>query len=162
MKDGLEARYGVRISGEHDSIPWLIAHASDSLNRYHVYEDGRTGYHNWKGRPFVKESVEFGQNIMYYPPGMKGKNKFEARWQEGVWLGIADRSMEVIVGTNEGVIKVRDVRRYGTQQEQWDMGKFNSFRGVPWEPVPGRQGIEIKARVNVPEDKLDPGRPMEG
>ena len=46
-------------------------------------------------------------NIMYYPPGMKGKNKFEARWQEGVWLGIADRSMEVIVGTNDGVIKVR-------------------------------------------------------
>ena len=67
MKDGLEARYGVRIAGDHECIPWLVAHASDSVTRFHVYKDGRSGYHNWKGRKFNKEVVEFGQCIMFYP-----------------------------------------------------------------------------------------------
>ena len=106
MKDGLEARYGVRFDGEHACMPWLIAHASDTLTRFHVYADGRTGYQNWRGRPFAKEYVEFGECVMYRPPDKKGKDKFEPRWMEGVWLGIADRSMEAIVGTSEGVIKV--------------------------------------------------------
>ena len=46
MKDGLESKYGVRFDGDHPCIPWLMAHASDTITRFHVYEDGRTGYHN--------------------------------------------------------------------------------------------------------------------
>ena len=111
MKDALESRYGVRFDGDHNCIPWLVAHASDSITRYHVYSDGRTGYQNWKGRPFNKECVEFGECIMYKPPGNTGKDKFENRWEEGVWLGVVDRTNEVIVGTSEGVIKVKDVKR---------------------------------------------------
>ena len=38
MKDALESRYGVRMDGEHNCIPWLIAHASDSITIFHVYE----------------------------------------------------------------------------------------------------------------------------
>ena len=102
MKDGLEARYGIRFDGEHPCMPWLIAHASDTLTRFHMYADGRTGYHNWRGRPFGKEYVEFGECVMYRPPDKKGRDKFEPRWSEGVWLGIADRTMEVIIGTSEG------------------------------------------------------------
>ena len=162
MKDGLESRYGVRIDGDHMCVPWLVAHASDSITRYHVYEDGNTGYKNWKGKPFSKELVEFGQCVMYLRPGSKGENKFEPRWEEGVWLGIADRTNEVIVGTKEGVIKARDIRRRGTKEEQWDLGKFNEFRGVPWEPVPGREGIEIKARINMPRDREPVRPPMVG
>jgi hypothetical protein len=33
MKDRLESRYKQRISGEHPCIPWLMAHASDTVNR---------------------------------------------------------------------------------------------------------------------------------
>ena len=39
---------------------------------------------------------------MYKPPGTTEKDKFEHRWEEGVWLGVADRTNEVIVGTSEG------------------------------------------------------------
>ena len=162
MKDGLESRYGVRFDGEHMCIPWLMAHASDSLNRYHVYKDGRTGYQNWKGKKFGKESVEFGECVMYKPPGSKGKDKFEPRWLEGVWLGIADRSLEVIIGTDKGVIKVRDVRRHGLEKDKWDIARFNNMKGVPWEPVPGREGIEIRAKVLMPEDRQQVSPPLEG
>ena len=73
MKDGLESRYGVRFDGDHQCVPWLMAHTSDTLTRFHVYEDGRTGYHNWRGRPFSKDSAEFGECVWYLRPGSKGQ-----------------------------------------------------------------------------------------
>ena len=54
VKDALEARYGVIFHGNHVSMPWLVTHASGSLTRYHVSEDGRKGYQNWKGKKFSK------------------------------------------------------------------------------------------------------------
>ena len=39
MKDGLESTYGVRFDGGHPCIPWLMAHASDTLTIFHVYSD---------------------------------------------------------------------------------------------------------------------------
>ena len=80
---------------------------------------------------------------------------------DGVWLGIVDRSNEVI-RTEEGVVKVRDVRKYGMEGEIWCLDKFDKVKGVPWEPIPGRQGIELKCRVNLPEDKTPVERPMQG
>ena len=79
-----------------------MAHASDIITRYHVYKDGRTGYQDWKGKPFKIECLEFGECVMYHPPGLKGRDKFENRWREGVWLGIADMTNEVIIGTDGG------------------------------------------------------------
>ena len=63
MKDRLESRYRQRISGEHPCIPWLIAHASDTVNRYHVYKDGKTAFENWKGKKFKGQYREFGENV---------------------------------------------------------------------------------------------------
>ena len=77
-------------------------------------------------------------------------------------MGIADRTNEVIVGTSEGVIKVRDIRRHGIETDKWDIGKFNDFKGVPWEPIPGREGIELKCRVNLPQDRASIEPPMVG
>ena len=52
MKDRLELRSGQRIGGEHPCLPWLIAHASDTVNRFHVYNDKKAAYENWKGTKF--------------------------------------------------------------------------------------------------------------
>ena len=61
------------------------------------------------GRSFRKERTEFGGCIIYMQPGTKGRDKFESRWQEGIWFGVVDRSLELIMGTNAKVIKLRDV-----------------------------------------------------
>ena len=94
-------------------------------------------------------------------PGSKGKYKFVPRWEEGIWLGLTDKSFEVIIGTSGGVIKVRDIKRKG-EHEQWDIAKFNALQGVPWEPIPGREGIELKTRVYVREDKSPVDPPLQG
>ena len=52
-----------------------------------------------------------------------------------------------MVGTPEGVFKVRTVRRKGSEEDRWNWEEFNAFRSSPWEPIPGRPGIEMTANV---------------
>ena len=64
----------------------------------------------------------------------------EARWKEGVWLGIRVESGESIIGTSEGVVKARDFRRTPENGGRWCKEGFDSFVGLPWEPYPGAGG----------------------
>ena len=57
---------------------------------------------------------------------------------------------------------MRDIRRHGIETDKWNLSQFNDFKGVPWEPVPGREGIEIKCRVNLPRDRSGVEPPMVG
>ncbi len=35
--------------------------------------------------------------------------------------------------------------------EIWNWDEFSKMQGVPWEPVPGREGIEVKANIGKDE-----------
>ena len=47
-----------------------------------------------------------------------GVNKFDSRWDIGVWLGIRDESGEAVIGTRAGVIKTRSFRRKAIMTER--------------------------------------------
>ena len=80
-------------------------------------------------------------------PTTKGKDKANVRWAEGVWFGVRDESGEHIVATNKGVLKVRAIRRRGSQQDRWNWEEFKKVVGLPWEPIPGRPEIEMTSRI---------------
>ena len=46
---------------------------------------------------------------------------------------------------------MRSIRRKGSEEEKWDRGRMEAMKGVPWEPVPGIEGIEIHSRVTMPD-----------
>jgi len=77
------------------------------------------------------------------------------RWAEGVWLGVRDKSGDMYIGTDIGVIKVRSVRRKGTAQARWDAGLWERVKGTPWEPVPGREGVEVRSSVELPPAPME-------
>ena len=72
--------------------------------------DGMTAYRRLKGRNFRREVCEFGECIWYLKPTSRGL-KLQSRWGGGIWLGVRDESNEAYVGTPEGVLKVRTIRR---------------------------------------------------
>ena len=41
------------------------------------------------------------------------------------------------------------MRPRGAQEDRWNWIEFEKMQGVPWEPIPGRPGIEMKANVNL-------------
>ena len=79
-----------------------------------------------------------------------------------MFLGISDESNEVIVGTEEGVVKGNDLRRRGSDEERYNVQKFNGFRGVPWETTPGTKTDVIGIRVQLPKEEGEPGAALAG
>ena len=104
-----------------------------------------------RGRTFKLPVVEFGECVWYLRLKSAGKDKMNTRWGSGVWLGIREESNEVFVGTDEGVVKCRSIRRKAGQ-DRWDKDLFNSIKGTPWEPTPGRLTTEVPINVRVPDE----------
>ena len=89
-------------------LRWLVRHAASLITRYQVGKDGRTAYERWKGKQHKKELAEFGECVHFkHSTAAKKPTKLEAQWEDGIWLGLADESDEVFVGTKEGVYKTR-------------------------------------------------------
>ena len=150
MKDGLETRLGERIQSGNPIIPWLVAHAADTINRYHVGKDGKTAYEKWKGKEFKRTSPEAGERIHFLRPGTKGKEKGEVRWYEGCFMGIKNESGEIIVGDEQGVVKARDYRQIADPTSRWNFAALTAMRGTPWQPNPDTNDAEIHANVTSP------------
>jgi hypothetical protein len=163
LKDALESRLGVRIQGDHVVVPWLVMHAGSVICRRRVDNEGMTPYRRWRGRPFNRPVAEFGECIWYLPANTAGINKYEVRWQEGVWLGIRMESGETIVGTELGVVKCRDFRRKPANGGRWNREFVDKIVGVPWEVYPGVKGsVEIRSRVRFPQEPGEVPRPIRG
>ena len=156
MKDALEARIGARLKEGHALVPWLVSHAGDTMNRYHVPAGGKTGYEKWKGKEFITPSPEFGERVHFLRPGTKGKDKSDVRWFEGCFLGIKNETGEIMIGNEEGVIRARDYRRMGDMSLRWNKDSVNNVIGLPWCPNPGTNDEEIHAHVRVPTEPGDP------
>ena len=129
-------------------MPWLVKYAATLINIASVGKDSKTAYERRHGRKWKKALPIFGECIWWMRPESKGEQKLETRWEDGVYLGVVTESGEIIVGNQEGVVKVRtfSVRPQG---ERWKLEELEKVKGTPWEPVPGRGRIEIKSRVNI-------------
>jgi len=150
-KLALEARLGADIPEDHVIMGWLVKHAAANRNRFHIGKDGMTALRRLKGRSFNKKITEFGESVWYLKPKSVGKEKLRTRWATGIWLGVRDESNEIFIGTEEGVIKVRTVRRKGTHEERWNTVQIDRMKGTPWEPQPGRNSIEVGSKIIVHE-----------
>ena len=79
---------------------------------------------------------EFGENTWFKIPHTKHQpGTFEQRFERGTYLGFIIRSGEHVVGTEEGVFRVTNVRR-APAEERWSLEIINKIIGTPEQPVP--------------------------
>ncbi len=109
IKDALESRHGRRVDGERQVV--LVIHAAPVVSRCRKDDEGFSACRRWKGRGFTKPVAEFGKCVLRATAMPAGKGKFNARLKEGVFLGVRLESGESLTGTDEGVVKSRDLRR---------------------------------------------------
>ena len=83
------------------------------MSRYQVGRDGRTACELHAGKPYHRLLVEFGERVYFMPirPGGARQAKLDPKWQDGAFIGIRDRSDEMLIMTSSGVYKTRNVRR---------------------------------------------------
>ena len=148
LKTVIESRYQMKIGESHNVLPWLIMYAAMLINLCSVGEDGKTAYKRRRGKRFKREVPEFGGSIWYIRLGSAGKDKLDERWGDGVYLGIIEESLELYVGTKEGIIEVRTLARRG-EADRWRKKEIEEMVVVPWEPVPGRGLREVRSKVQI-------------
>ena len=161
IKHALESRLRVRVPEAASVIPWMVMHAARCINRYRVGKDGRTAYRRVKGKEFRKPIAEFGESVMYLKPNSKGVDKLVCRWEKGVWLGVMDESGETIIGTSQGVVRCRDIKRISDVEDRWNAERVLEVQGTPWQTIPGRKGVHIPVKVPMPEESTAIPPPVE-
>ena len=137
MKSALEERIKCDVPSRHPILAFLVEHAGRLMSRYQVGRNGRTAYELHAGKPYRRQLVEFGERVYFMPirPGGARQAKLDPKWQDGAFLGIRDRSDEMLIMTTSGVYKTRNVRRR-PELERWDFEFLMTLKGTPWNPNP--------------------------
>ena len=122
------------------------------LNLFRRGDDGRTAWERRKGRSFKRDLHEFGKQVLYLKPGSAGKDKLDTRWEKGIFLGIREASGEWYIGTPNGVLKVHASKELSDDAERWNAEAHDQMQGTPWEPIPGREGIDVTTKTTAISD----------
>ena len=73
-------------------------------------------------------------------------------------MGQHQRSNEILIGTNAGVVKAFAIKRK-PQEERWCKESVEAMQGSPQQPAPGIMGREIPVVIHV--DREEPNEEWE-
>ncbi len=115
----MDSRIKGRVEGDHQAVPWMVAHAATVINKGREDDEGFTACRRWKVREFTRPAADFGESVMRLPAASVGKNKFDVRWEDGVWLGMKMEGEVSIVGATRGVASARGFMRKPKEGGPW-------------------------------------------
>ena len=72
-------------------------------------------------------------------------NKLESGWLEGVWLGRDNKTDEHMIGTPNGMVRSRALKRR-VERRRWDTTLLNAMGWDLWKPTPVTRGRPLKVR----------------
>ena len=132
LRRDVKDRFGSIVGVTHQSVPWLVRHATWLLNRFQRRQNGATAFENLKRVSYNKPLMQFGER-RHWLAAERITHKYDPRWGTGVWLGRHSASDAQLIGTLGGVIQVRTVRRLTREQRNDDVSKraFDNFIGSP-------------------------------
>ncbi len=107
----------------------MVMHVATVINKGRRDDEGVTPHRRWKGMDFNRPVAEFGECVMFLPAASAGKNTFDVRWMDGMWLGIKLESGESIIGTADGVVKATDFRRKPEDGGRWSNDGVDGLEG---------------------------------
>ena len=99
------------------------------------------------------------EKVLYMQLRKKGGklNKLDPKYNYGIFLGTSCRTGEHFVGTPDGVVKARSLRRL-TEGEKWSGDILPEIKGTPWALVDGEREqpvpIEIQKDLKPESDIL--------
>lgn len=149
LRSATQSRLGRKLVPGSALFAWLIIHASTLINLYEVGKDGRVPYQRLRGRKLQADLLEFGECVHFQPLDHSKLGKAELRWMNGVFLGIRLSSGEKLVGNEDGVFKVRSVRRK-LESDRWDVSQLEGISSFPWKPYQGSEDDKILIRPPIP------------
>ena len=113
----------LELETDHVVVPWLVMHAVLMVTLFVIGSDGRTAYERFRGKPYLKESLIFEECVFHFPlDRTRGRaNELEAKFLNGVYLGLRLGTTEMYIGTATGVLSERQ-RSSETQSQEFLSG----------------------------------------
>ena len=133
----------------HPVLKWAVRYAVQIMPWAHKYEvDGRTTYELRKGKPYKRKLPIRGEKVSAMTLG-KTRMKSEYRCFEAIFLGLVAKSDMLIVGNQDGCVKVACVKPLSPGQRR-DADVLLGHVGLPWRPnLPGAPNEEVPLRVSA-------------
>ena len=95
----------------------------------------KTAFEYLRGMRSRRALPEFGETVMYRPL-RNADERDDTRAYIGCFIGLRERSDEVVLADGEGVIRARDFRRL-PPHEQWQPELLMKLRATTWQPSSG-------------------------
>ena len=86
LREGL----GADVANDHPAMPWLVMHATMTVNVARVRQNGMTPFRARHGQDFEKPKASFGETVLYFMPG-KHLSRWVVRSQPGIFFGLEAR-----------------------------------------------------------------------
>eukprot|EP00969_Alexandrium_andersonii_P014770 645438-Alexandrium_andersonii.AAC.1 len=111
-------------------VPWMSRHSAWLIARYQKRDSGAAAFQEARGSPYTGVLVQLGECVVGCVAEAKG-GKLTSPWVQGVWLGRPGLSDEHLLGREDGVLKVRSIRRLAKQEDAWGKDLFGEIKGGP-------------------------------
>ena len=120
-----------------------MKYSAAMVNRCRRGPDGNTAYELRKRRKFARALPHVAEKILFMIPGVtKGVARVGPRWEDGIFLGVSDRSDELYVGTERSMHKVRTLRRREAT-ERVDFAFLNAVLARPWDGPKSAKDVRV-------------------
>ena len=117
---------------KHSIFDWLVRHAAWVHERFRrSRHDGRTAFARHMLREYPSQVVLFGGTVIYRDTGPI-KCKLLSNWNFGVWLGRDSQDDMHVLGTRQGIVKARSVKRT-ILSERHDQQLLLQMKGRPYD-----------------------------
>ena len=116
----------------HPIFDWLVRHAAWVHERFRQSRhDGRSAFARHLLREYPSQVVPFGETVIFRDTGPI-KSKLRSNWNFGIWLGRDSQDDMHIVGTRQGIVKARSVKRT-IPSERYDQQLLLQMKGRPYD-----------------------------
>ena len=121
----------------------MVRYAGFSVTRYARGAGGITPFWAACDRDYTQEIVPFAATVLFKSLAPKHSGLSTGRrnlhgdtvWDKGIWLGELERTPEHIVGTKNGAMGARTLRRL-VPTKRSETSLLLEMQGVPWDLVP--------------------------
>jgi hypothetical protein len=137
--------HGVEFDVRHPVVAWAVRYAGQLLSRFQkAHDDGKTAFERRKGRPYKRRLPSFAELVMFMTVADRAgpRRKLDERFSTGMYVGLVERTDEVIVLTEDGYFRVNTVKRVSEEQRGNKVFAL-ACRGCPWDGE-GAHGDEFE------------------
>ena len=120
-----------------------------------------TGHRRACGRSRMpRRYLPWSEKVLFLEQS-KRKVQVEAKWHEGIFLGIKDESGIAVVGTPHGIVFFEKHSQSSTKEDSGDGMLLNSMRGAPWKLQPRAERgvvnrVQLDVQAAIPEKEAPP------